>query len=189
MAERGPEHLNLDRCGLLICGINPSPSTAATGAPYATPGNRLWPALHRAGILPRRVDPRHGLSAADEELLAARGLGFTRLVERPTRTAAELDPAELRAGGAALAARIAAARAAGSPVGTLLVLGLGAYRVAFGRPRARAGRQEDAPVPGVVTWLAGNPSGLNAHETVDSLAAAFARVWADHRARVAGGAD
>jgi len=53
-----------------------------------------------------------------------------------------------------------------------VVLGLTAYRVAFRRPNAAAGWQPD-DIGGARVLVAGNPSGLNAHETVDSLAAVF----------------
>ena len=51
--------------------------------------------------------------------------------------------------------------------------GITAYRIAFGLPKAVAGRQESTG-PGPEWWVVPNPSGLNAHETVDSLAAAYA---------------
>ena len=52
----------------------------------------------------------------------------------------------------------------------MAVLGLTAYRTAFDRPKASAGRQADDLGPAEL-WVAPNPSGLNAHETLDSLAA------------------
>ena len=45
---------------LLFVGINPGLWTAATGAHFARPGNRFYPALHRAGIDPRRLAGRIG---------------------------------------------------------------------------------------------------------------------------------
>src|SRR6201984_1500794 len=81
--------------------INPSLSAAATGWHFARPGNRFWPALHLSGFTPRRLAP------AEQDLLAGYGLGITNLVARATAQAAELDPAELRAGGERLAALIA----------------------------------------------------------------------------------
>ena len=59
----------------------------------------------------------------------------------------------------------------------IMIAGIGAYRTAFSRPKAKVGLQEE-PIGGVETWVVPNPSGLNAHETVDSLARAYAEVWA-----------
>ena len=57
------------------------------------------------------------------------------------------------------------------------VLGLTAYRQAFGRPKATAGEQPEL-LGCARLWVLPNPSGLNAHETVQSLAAAYAAAHA-----------
>lgn len=49
-----------DPLRLLIVGINPGLWTGATGAHFARPGNRFYPALAAAGITDRRVDPSEG---------------------------------------------------------------------------------------------------------------------------------
>ena len=54
----------------------------------------------------------------------------------------------------------------------LAVVGIGAYRVAFGERRAVAGRQERTLGP-TGLWVLPNPSGLNAHHTPATLAVAF----------------
>ena len=55
------------------------------------------------------------------------------------------------------------------------VLGISAYRVAFEEPDARVGRQPadwgDAQV-----WVVPNPSGLNAHASLDDLTSAYREV-------------
>ena len=94
---------------VLFCGINPSLYSAATGWHFARPGNRFWPALHLSGFTPRRLAP------AEQDLLGDYGLGITNLVARATAQAAELDPAELRAGGERLAGRSPTAAPASSP--------------------------------------------------------------------------
>jgi TDG/mug DNA glycosylase family protein len=53
------------------------------------------------------------------------------------------------------------------------IAGITAYRSAFGQPKAAMGRQPDA-FAGAELWVVPNPSGLNAHETVESLATAYA---------------
>ena len=57
----------------------------------------------------------------------------------------------------------------------LAVLGVGAYRSAFGRPRAAVGRQEET-IGDTLVWVLPNPSGLNAHYTLEGLAAVFAEL-------------
>lgn len=153
---------------LLFVGINPGLWTAAAGAHFARPGNRFYPALAAAGILPRVLDVREGMSPADRKLFCDLGLGVTNLASRATARADELDAAELREGAVRLTENVARWRPA-----VVAVLGITAYRHAFARPRARPGRQPEE-VAGAELWLVPNPSGLNAHETVATLAAAYA---------------
>jgi TDG/mug DNA glycosylase family protein len=147
---------------VLFCGINPGLFSAWSGHHFARPGNRFWPALHRSGFTPTQLAP------AEQHELLALGLGVTNVVERATATAAELSPAELREGGQhleATAERFAPAYVA--------VLGVTAYRAAFGEPKAALGEQ--ARVLGQSRlWVLPNPSGLNAHFTPTALAGLFA---------------
>ena len=149
---------------VLFCGINPSLMSAARGHHFARPGNRFWPALHLAGLTPRRLAPE------EDGELPRYGLGVTNLVDRPTRAAAELTPAELRAGASALAELVARYRPR-----VLAVLGVTAWRVAFDRPRAALGLQPER-VGGAATWVAPNPSGLNAHHQLPDLASFYRRL-------------
>jgi double-stranded uracil-DNA glycosylase len=146
---------------VLFCGINPSLTSAARGHHFARPGNRFWPALHLAGLTPRRLAPEE-----DRELLRY-GLGVTNLVDRSTRTAVELSTDELRAGAEALAALVAHHRPR-----VLAVLGITAWRLAAGRPRAVPGPQPER-VGDALTWVVPNPSGLNAHHRLADLARAY----------------
>lgn len=155
---------------LVVVGINPGLWTAATGTHFAHPGNRFYPALWRAGILDRRLEPAAGLTEADRAELLDRGLAITNLVNRATARASELTPAELREGALRLEERLRRWRPR-----VVAVAGVTAYRQAFGRPRAAAGRQPEE-LAGAELWVVPNPSGLNAHETVDSLAAWYRRV-------------
>ncbi|HHC08385.1 MAG TPA: mismatch-specific DNA-glycosylase [Actinobacteria bacterium] len=157
-----------DDVRLLFVGINPGLWTAAAQAHFAHPGNRFWKALHRAGLVDHPIDASGGLSAEDARALVERGIGITNLVNRATARADELDPEELRGGARELVEKIRRLHPK-----VVVVLGLGAYRTGFGRPRARRGRQPE-PLDGAILYVAGNPSGLNAHETVDSLAGLFA---------------
>jgi double-stranded uracil-DNA glycosylase len=147
---------------VLFCGINPGLWSAAVGHHFARPGNRFWKALHLGGLTPRLLGPD------EEDELLTLGLGITNLVERATAGAAELGAEELRAGGAHLAAKATAARPE-----VVAVLGVGAYRTAFARPKAAVGPQPER-IGGARAWLLPNPSGLNAHYQLPDLAAAFA---------------
>ena len=146
---------------LLFVGINPGLRSAATGHHFAGPGNRFWAALHAAGISSRLLSPEE-----QEELLAA-GVGITNLVTRPTARADEISRAELRAGAARLARKVAQLRPAA--VG---ILGVTAYRIAFSRPNARVGRQAER-LENTELWVLHNPSGLNAHALPADHASAF----------------
>jgi TDG/mug DNA glycosylase family protein len=149
---------------VLFCGINPSLTSAARRHHFARPGNRFWPALHLGGLTPRLLTPD------EDRELPRYGLGVTNVVDRPTRTAAELDAAELRAGAEALTALVERWRPR-----VLAVLGVAAWRVAFDRPRAALGLQAET-VGGAATWVVPNPSGLNAHYQLPDLAAIYGRL-------------
>jgi double-stranded uracil-DNA glycosylase len=160
-------------CRLLFVGINPGLWTAATGAHFARPGNRFYPALLRAGIIPRAVDPGNGMSDTDRELLIDCRIGITNLAPRATARADELTAEELRAGPERLRRVVRSARPA-----VVAVAGVTAYRTAFGLRRASTGRQPE-DFEGAALWVVPNPSGLNAHETVDSLADWYRRAADD----------
>jgi TDG/mug DNA glycosylase family protein len=148
-------------------GINPGLWTAATGAHFARPGNRFYPALFRAGITDRLIDASAGYRAEDLAHLADRGIGISNICHRATARADELGREELLAGAERLDALVRERR---PPV--VAVLGITAYRMAFGQPRARAGRQP-SPWPDTELHVAPNPSGLNAHASIDDLAGAY----------------
>jgi TDG/mug DNA glycosylase family protein len=155
---------------LLFVGINPGLWTAAAQAHFARRGNRFYPALFRAGITDRVIDASAGYRPEDLAHLHERGVGITNLVPYATARADEVPPADLVAGVGALAAKAAALAPA-----VVAVLGVTAYRTAFGRPRAAAGRQPGG-LAGAQLWIAPNPSGLNAHSSLADLAAAYRQI-------------
>lgn len=150
-------------CRLLFCGINPSLRSEQTGHHFARPGNRFWPALHLAGITPRRLAP------AEQDVLVGLGVGITNLCPRATRRADELSADELLGGALALEALVARLRPR-----VVALVGITAYRAAFARPGAHLGEQQDR-LAGAALWVLPNPSGLNAHHTVDTLATWYAK--------------
>lgn len=162
---------------LLIVGINPGLWTAAVNAPFAHPGNRFWPSLYRAGLTDRLVDASAGLLPDDEAHLAERGIGITNLVGRASARADELSRDELIAGGLDLIERVGALRPR-----VVAIVGVTAFRAAYGQPKAQLGHQDSAAIAGwpngVGLWVLPQPSGLNAHETIDTLAERWRAVWA-----------
>lgn len=163
---------------LLIVGINPGLWTAAVNAPFARPGNRFWPSLSQAGLTDRLVDASAGLRSDDEAQLLSRGIGLTNLVGRATARADELAPAELRDGARRLIGRLELLQP-----DVVAIAGVTAYRTAFAEPRAKLGRQDQTRIAGwpeaVNLWVVPQPSGLNAHHQIESLAQFWRQVWAD----------
>lgn len=146
---------------VLFCGINPGLYTAWSGHHFARPGNRFWPALYAAGFTDRLLHP------SEERELLPRGYGITNVVPRTTATAAELRDEEYVAGGRRLVAKVKRYRPR-----MLAVLGVGAYRTAFGRPKARLGLQPET-IGETGIWVLPNPSGLNANYQSAELARMF----------------
>jgi len=159
------------RVRVLFVGINPGLWTAAVNAHFARRGNRFWPALHLAGITPTLVDASAGMRPDDLCMVRDLGIGISNIVPTASARADELTTAELRAGAVGLEAKVARLRPR-----VVAVLGLTAYRRAFDRPKAVAGRQLER-LGGAELWVLPNPSGLNAHDTVASLAAAYRAAW------------
>jgi TDG/mug DNA glycosylase family protein len=146
---------------VLFCGINPGLYTAAVGHHFARPGNRFWPALYAGGFTESLLSP------FDERELLKRGYGITNVVRRTTASADLLTRDEILAGGKQLAAKVRRYQPQ-----VLAMLGLGAYRVAFARPKAVVGRQ-DEKMGETLLWVLPNPSGLNANYQAADLAKMF----------------
>jgi TDG/mug DNA glycosylase family protein len=140
---------------LLVVGLNPSLYAADAGVGFARPGNRFWPAMRAAGLATVDRDGR--------DLLDRHRIGMTDLVKRATVGAAELAAEEYRDGVGRLERMVAWLRP-----GAVCLLGLDGWRKAVDR-RAVTGWQP-LGVGGAPAYLMPNPSGLNAHATVASLA-------------------
>jgi double-stranded uracil-DNA glycosylase len=155
-----------DDLDVLFVGINPSLYSAAVGHHFARPGNRFWPALHRAGFTPAVIDP------FDDRTLLALGLGLTNIASRATARADELHHDELARGARRLVAKVERRRPR-----WVAIVGVTAYRAAFAEPRAAIGRQ-DRTLGVARLWVLPNPSGLNAHYDLPGLAHVFAELHA-----------
>ncbi len=143
---------------VLFCGINPGLYTAAVGHHFARPGNRFWPSLHHAGFTPRQFSP------FEEEELLNYGFGIINIVEHATARADELTAEELTGGGAILEDKVRTFKPLFSAI-----MGLGAYRLAFRRPKALPGLQPEKLGGISSAWVLPNPSGLNANYQMNDL--------------------
>jgi double-stranded uracil-DNA glycosylase len=162
-AARGRSILDVlaPRLDIVFVGINPGLWSGAVGHHFARPGNRFWKALDGAGFTDRVLSP------FEDGSLLERGLGVTNLVNRTTANAAELTDDELRAGARRLAERLEPLRPR-----FVAVLGIGAYRKGFGRPKAGVGPQQGR-LGEARLWVLPNPSGLNAHYRLETLVERF----------------
>ena len=149
---------------VLFCGINPGLYTAAVGHHFARPGNRFWPALHQSGFTSQLVSP------FDERELLKLGVGISNVVPHATASAAELTRADYVAGGVALARKIRRYRPR-----IVAILGVGAYRDAFGWPKAQVGEQPEQ-IHEARVWVLPNPSGLNANYQLPELVKLFKKL-------------
>jgi TDG/mug DNA glycosylase family protein len=152
------------RLRVLFVGINPGLYSGAVGHHFARPGNRFWPVLYKAGFTARQLSP------VEERELLKHGYGITNIVNRSTATAAELDQQELKAGGVRLKAKIRRTRPR-----VVAILGIEAFRIAFGKPKAGFGPQEELIGPSQL-WVLPNPSGLNASYQLPALSRMFRKV-------------
>jgi double-stranded uracil-DNA glycosylase len=165
-AERRLRDVIAPELRVLFCGINPGLYSTAVGHHFGRPGNRFWRALHGGGFTP------HVFSAFDDRELLGLGLGITNLCPRTTARAEELTAEELLAGARSLERKLQRFRPR-----IVAILGLGAYRNAFGRPGAAVGLQPERVGPARVFVLP-NPSGLNAHYGLADLARVFGELRA-----------
>ena len=131
-----------DPLRLLFIGINPSLWSAATGAHFGRPGNRFYPALHRAGLTRHLLDASAGYRPQDHAELHERGIGISNLVPRATARADELTRQELEAAPARLDAIVAEHAPA-----VVAVLGVGPLPAGH-RPAPGAGRRAGLAVAG-----------------------------------------
>ncbi len=143
---------------LLIVGLNPSPASAESGIGFHRPGNRFWPAATAAGLASIDRDPDHALEH--------HGMGMTDIVKRTTRRADELSRDEFQAG-----MRRVEQLVEWLQPGTVVFVGLQGWRLAVDR-KARGGWQP-GELGGRPVYLMPSTSGLNAHDTVDTLTTHF----------------
>jgi TDG/mug DNA glycosylase family protein len=152
------------RLKVLFVGINPGLYSGAVGHHFARPGNRFWPVLHKAGFTERQFSP------FEERKLLKNGYGITNIVNQATAAASELSRVELEKGCRRLKAKVRRCRPC-----VVAVLGLEAFRIAFGQPKSRFGPQEER-IGQSRLWVLPNPSGLNASYQLPALSRLFRKV-------------
>lgn len=93
------------------------------------------------------------------------------MVARATTAADELTPSELVEGGLLLRKKVRRYKPR-----YLAVVGIGAYRTAFGKPKAKLGLQEET-IGETKIWVLPNPSGLNANCKPAELVQVFRELY------------
>ena len=149
---RGLADVLVDRPRILFIGINPGLRSASLGHHFAGPGNPFWRLLHAARLVPAPMT-----SAEDRELVRHR-LALTNLCPRPTRSSAELTPAEMKRGARAVARKVARLRPE-----VVAFVGVTVYQ-RCAPPGARTSGAGARPVMWgeARVFVLPNPSGLNA---------------------------
>ena len=149
---------------VLFFGINPGLYTAAVGHHFARPGNRFWPALHKSGFTKRLLSP------FDERELLKNSLGITNVVSHATASASELTKEDFVRGGRILRRKVSRYRPR-----IVAILGIEAYRKAFGQLEVEVGEQEET-IGDARLWVLPNPSGLNANYQLKDFARLFRKL-------------
>ena len=139
---------------LLICGLNPSPTSSETGVGFGRPGNRFWPAAVAAGLVTVDRDPRHALHH--------HRIGMTDLVKRTTRRADELSTSEYQSG----LVRVERLVRWLQPQAICFV-GLAGWRAVVDK-KAKPGPQPEG-LGGRPVYVMPSTSGLNASSRLDDL--------------------
>ena len=152
------------RLKILFVGINPGLYTAAIGHHFGRPGNRFWPALHSSGLTEKQLSPYE-----ERDLLKLR-MGITNVVPWATTSAEELTKKDFIKGSRNLISKIKRYRPK-----VVAFLGMGAYRTAFSKPKAKLGQQLEKIGPSQI-WVLPNPSGLNANYQPKDFKRLFSRI-------------
>jgi double-stranded uracil-DNA glycosylase len=134
---------------ILFVGYNPSLRSGESGHHFANPNNRFWTILYQAGLTPRKYQPK------EDRTLLELGYGFTNIVPRPTRTAAEITKQEYQQGRIELKGKIKFYQPK-----FVCFVGKGVYEQYSERRNITWGLQECCVVPDVQEYVAPSSSGL-----------------------------
>jgi double-stranded uracil-DNA glycosylase len=134
---------------ILFVGFNPSLRSSEIGHHYANPRNRFWMILYRSGLTPRLYKPEE-----DYKLLEL-GYGLTNIVERPTKSAADITKEEYKVGRQLLRKKIEMYMPK-----IVCFVGKEVYIQYSLKKHVLWGVQQPAVVPGVIDFVAPSSSGL-----------------------------
>ncbi|MTH52010.1 G/U mismatch-specific DNA glycosylase [Bacillus mangrovi] len=134
---------------ILFTGFNPSIQSGRTGHHYANPTNRFWKILFLSGLTDRLYRPE------EDRSLLSKGYGFTNIVHRPTKDAAEITKEEYAEGRDELIEKIGTYR----PKAVCFV-GKGVYLQYRGQKKAPWGFQDKRLYKDVQEFAAPSSSGL-----------------------------
>lgn len=143
-----PDHI-APNLHILFVGFNPSIRSGESGHHYANPRNRFWTIIEQAGITSRRY------RAEEDRDLLQLGIGFTNIVARPTKTAAEITAAEYAEGRERLREKIQRYRPR-----CVCFVGKGVYEAYRNNKNVEWGFQPNSLVEGVQEFVAPSSSGL-----------------------------
>ncbi|MGP4079590.1 G/U mismatch-specific DNA glycosylase [Pseudalkalibacillus sp. R45] len=149
MLEPIPDLLD-DELKIVFVGFNPSIRSGETGHHYANPRNRFWNILHQSRLTDRVYAPEE-----NRLLLTKFRYGFTNIVERPTKEAAEITKAEYKDGKEMLRKKLQRYQ----PQAVCFV-GKGVYIQYSGRRNVEWGLQKEPVISGMKEFVAPSSSGL-----------------------------
>ena len=138
------------RLSILFIGFNPGIRSSETGHHFAGPSNRFWRLLYEAGLTDKKLSP------ADDAELLQYGYGITNIIDRPSRSAAELTAEEYTLGRDILKQKLTTYR----PL-IACYAGIGVYQRFAQQQHIVCGLQDDSVVTGIADFVVSSPSGLN----------------------------
>ncbi|QGQ46563.1 mismatch-specific DNA-glycosylase [Metabacillus sediminilitoris] len=134
---------------ILFIGFNPSLVSAEVCHHYANKHNRFWKIIYEAGITDKLYKPEEDVS------LLSKGIGFTNIVSRPTKSANEITSEEYKKGREILRQKISKYKPK-----IAFFVGKGVYLHYSQRNKADWGKQKESVINGVTDFVAPSSSGL-----------------------------
>lgn len=135
---------------VLFIGYNPGLKSAEKGCHYAGASNGFWDVLFKSGLTPLKLACQQDMDLLDY------GFGSTNIVDRPSKSAAELTREEYEEGKKQLLRTLKKYH----PMVACYV-GIGVYRAFTGKRKIEWGQQPDCVVEGIIDFVAPSTSGLN----------------------------
>lgn len=143
-----PDHLRKD-LNLIFVGFNPSIVSGETGHHYANKNNRFWKILYASGLTDRLY------RAEEDHLLLHLGYGLTNIVERPTKSAAEITKHEYEEGRIRLKEKLVYYQPK-----IVCFVGKGVYKEYSQIIDIPWGKQKKSVLPNMIDFVAPSSSGL-----------------------------